>query len=175
MKLLPFDRFSLVTSKTVEEIQTSLEGVVRKPRWFDFSWSIGPFGSRPAQRYEGSFDNDGFKIWPVIRYRNSFTPVIVGRFEPHHIGLKISIIQRMNFVVTGFVVVWVSLVGVAAVLFLMIDETTSGESVPLEFRFLPVFMIVFAWALSTGGFWWEARHTKDELKLILDAQELMEV
>lgn len=174
MKILPFDRFSLVTTKSADEIQIVLGKAVRKPKWFEIRFSLGPFGKPPEHRYEGSFEETGFKISPVIRYQNSFLPVIVGRFEPHHIGLKISVIQRMNIVVTGFVAVWVSLVGVAAVVFPVIGQTTSGESVPLEFRFLPVFMLFFAWALATGGFWREARHTKEELKLMFDAEELAE-
>ncbi len=33
-------------------------------------------------------------------------------------------------------------------------------------------MTAFAFALTSGGFWWEARHTKDELITILDGSEI---
>ncbi len=157
MKLLPFDKFSLLSPHDRPVVIEKLQHSLAEPKFFRFR--------RPSESYQGRVDDEGFKISPVISYRNSFLPIIRGRFEAHHMGVKILVTQRLHNLVLGFITFWIT--GVMSIGGFIALE--SGAT--LDDRLFIFGMLAAAWALVTGGFWWEARHTKEELMSILDASE----
>ncbi|HPE31203.1 MAG TPA: hypothetical protein PLV61_08415 [Parvularculaceae bacterium] len=124
----------------------------------------------------GTASQSGFKIQRVIGYRNSFLPVIVGRFGPRHDGTRIDVVQRLHYVVATFMLFWFSSViaFLGLVLFGVGVNGATGEAGLLAGVLLPLFMLIFGWALVTGGFWLGARHTKEDLRLLFDARDLPE-
>ena len=160
MKYLPFDRFTLISPHDPAALAARLGQETEKRSFIPFK--------RPSTPYYGSVTNEGFNITPAIGYRNSFSPVIVGRFEFHHAGAKIDVVQRLHYFVMAFGAFWATVV--ATVGFALVNAAPI-EGEPLFLRLFPLGMLAFFWVLSTGGFWWEARHTRDNLSAILEARE----
>lgn len=157
MKFLPFDRFDLVSPLERPALIARLQRLIAPPSLIRFS--------KPNEPYIGAVSEDGFRLSPVIGYRNSFKPVIVGKFLPYYSGVRISVVQRPHLLVLAFMAVWfggVIIMGGAVALF--------GD-VELQARLIPAGMLLFGWALVVGGFWWEARHTREDLMQNLDATE----
>jgi len=168
VRLIPFDRFSFVSSKTQEELAAILSAKIARRQFRLFS--------KPSEPYVGTASQSGFKIQRVIGYRNSFLPVIVGRFGPRHDGTRIDVVQRLHYVVATFMLFWFSSViaFLGLVLFGVGVNGATGEAGLLAGVLLPLFMLIFGWALVTGGFWLGARHTKEDLRLLFDARDLPE-
>ena len=168
MKILPYDSFTLVTPKTPDEIVSTLGPHVREPKLFRIY--VGFMGKKPETPFEGKYDREGFTMWPAIRYRNSFRPVIFGRFEPHFAGTKIQIRQRLHFGVMAFLAVWIGLAG-----YIFYDFSSAGGLLrsgdqPFDPAFIGAAIFGFVYLMALGGFWWEARHTEAALSNILDAR-----
>lgn len=167
MKILPYDSFTLVTALSPDEIAARLAPQVREPKLIRFSF--GPLSKKPATPYEGRVSREGFKIWPAIRYRNSFLPIIVGRYEPHFSGMKVAVTQRLHLAVLAFLAIWIA--GFASVwLVLSGAGEFDGMRLPFDPALIPYLAAGFIWLITTGGFWWEARHTREKLSNILAAQ-----
>ncbi|MBI1365614.1 MAG: hypothetical protein GC153_06605 [Alphaproteobacteria bacterium] len=168
MRTLPFDRFTLVTPKSVGEIEAALVSSVARPKWR--AVRVWPFSPRPAQPYEGAVTAEGFKIWPLVRYRNNFLPVIVGRFEPCSGGVKIEVRQRLSRLALAFMALWTLLAAAFGAAFAVAPPGPEDAGFPFDPRLLPFLMMLFMWALAMCGFWWEARHTEKMLSKILDGE-----
>lgn len=169
MKFLPRDHFILYSLRSADELRTALRPHIRKPNFIQIM--LWPIGKKAEQRFEGAVDIKGFKIWPVIRYQNSFLPIIVGAFRESANGTTISVRQRLSPFVKWFSVVWATFVLLFLGFAIINPDNIENAETLWEARLIPVIMIGFLWCLANGAFWWEARHTKDELKRILDAHE----
>lgn len=168
MKLLPFDRFTLICPKSADEIEAALSPYVSKPKFFEMR--LGAFEKPPAQPFQGSITREGFKIWPHIRYRNSFLPIVVGGYEPHLSGTKIHVTQRLHVFALGFAVVWTFLAFGFGGAFVIAPPDPAVDKFLFDPRLVPYLMLFFFWAMAMGGFWWEARKTPERLSKILDAE-----
>lgn len=56
--------------------------------------------------FVGTVSECGFEITPKLWYRNSFVPIIKGRFVPDGEAVLIHVRMRMHTFVTGFSVFW---------------------------------------------------------------------
>ncbi|MEM0981674.1 MAG: hypothetical protein AAGH78_15555, partial [Cyanobacteria bacterium P01_H01_bin.58] len=74
MNLLPYNRFSVQTTRPLAAVINLLSEQVEAPR---LRWGF----KRDGARYTGTITDTGFTIHRVIYYRNSFLPRIQGRFE----------------------------------------------------------------------------------------------
>src|SRR4030095_9671339 len=98
---------------------------------------------------EGEISETGFKISTIIRYRNSFQPMLEGRFSPLLKGVRIEVRMRLHRSVLIFSALWLSLVvaGAAAVI---VEITSTGKFAgPM---FIPFGMLLFYGLLMTIGF-----------------------
>lgn len=73
MKVLPADSFTILTPDTLPIVVQRLNAQVEPTKVFRFSNKHLP--------YQGTISESGFQISHIIHYRNSFLPVIRGRFE----------------------------------------------------------------------------------------------
>ena len=156
--LVPYERFSLDSAET----PAALAGRLRAQTSTGSAWSL----SAPKEPYRGQVSEEGFRLQPVIRYRNSFLPVIIGRFEPTGGGARIDVRQRPVWFVLGFMTIWLAgvlLIGGAAVF----ASPESGD----QGLWIFLGMLGFGVLLVNGGFWLEARKTRGALKEMLGAQE----
>ncbi len=82
--LIPYKHFVINTNLSSEEAGRLAADNLAPPRSLFQARIYG-------KKFEGSVASDGFTINRIIRYRNSFLPVLNGRFKPHKKGTKIDI------------------------------------------------------------------------------------
>lgn len=127
-------------------------------RWFD----------KRRQAFEGSVSEEGFKINRIIRYRNSFLPVLQGQFFSHGHGVRIEVMMRLHVSVIVFCLVWIGFVGYMLWAFIrQWLEVGKYENAILG----PIGMLVFLYLLVTISFGIEANKARKLLARICQAVE----
>jgi hypothetical protein len=152
MNLIPYLTFSVSTTDRVSVVMDRLVEKVDRVSWF------------PALPYSGDVWNGGFKIVPVISYRNSFLPVICGAFEGHANYTIVHITMRIHWAVVGFLCFWCVMVGSA---FLTVLESVMAGDTSWAVLLVPAFMLMFAVGLAVGAFWWEVPQRRDDITRVL--------
>lgn len=154
MKLLPYDRFTLEANVLPGALQARLAAAVEPYK--AIRWRI-----QDCRPYQGQVSDAGFKISRIIDYRNSFLPVIRGRFLPAATGTHVEITMELEPLVAVFLGVWLLFwYGATVPIFLL-----NGPIQPMALMFwgMPlVVMVAFWWA-----FWYEANRSRRELTQIL--------
>jgi hypothetical protein len=157
--LLPYQKLVIEVPCSREELTRRLAKEVtgRKRNW-----------GRPEERaelFEGVVSDEGFEITRIIDYRNSFLPVIQGRFYPHVNGVRVEITMRLHVAVLIFSVFWLSMVGVSAVgAASHILATRSVDAATL----IPLGMLLFFYLMSTIGFGVEAKKASNLLNKLFE-------
>ena len=154
--LLPFDRFVLESGATTAELAARLSARVSTKSIWSFS--------KPKEPFRGRVSEESFSLHPVIDYRNSFKPVVLGRFKAVGGGARIVVSQRPALLALGFMSIWF-----AAVIF--INSAIMLSSTQGEFVWFGAAMLFLGAALVNGCFWYEARHTEGELRHIFGVPE----
>ena len=144
MNLIPFDRFTVETNDPIPIVAGKLSEKL------DHSWFRLPWYTCKGLAYAGSVWENGFKIIRVLNYRNSFQPVICGRFEAGANGTVVRITMRPSWIVLAFLIFWSSMIGSGA--FGMLAPIYRGE-IPWYALFFPAIMVVLALGLTTVSFW----------------------
>lgn len=158
--LLPYQKLVIEVPYSLEELIRRLgKEVTGRPR----SW--GWFEER-TELFEGVVSDEGFQISRIIGYRNSFLPVIQGRFYPYVKGVRVEITMRLHVAVLIFSIVWLSMVGlgVAGVL-AHILATRRVDSMML----IPFGMLLFFYLMVTIGFGVEAKKAGKLLNKVFEA------
>jgi len=150
MKFWPSDRFEIETTMSPEAIVTALNSKIEPKKLFRLSLDHAPF--------QGDISRDGFRITRIVHYRNSFLPVVTGKFLAGDSGTKVAIRLGLHPVVTAFMCVWFGIVGLAVVVALA--GLPSGLAPTSPVPLIPLGMLVLGWALVSGGFWFEAKKQK---------------
>ncbi|MFA6713805.1 MAG: hypothetical protein WCS27_00405 [Victivallaceae bacterium] len=153
MKIFPYDRFKIATMMTPEAIIGLLKAKIEPRKLFRFSSNHTTF--------EGNISQEGFEIRRIIHYRNSFLPVIFGKFRPKASGTEVIIKMRPHGFVIAFMCVWFGGVGLFGFIFFL--GVLSGKTSLFPTIFILIGMLVFGWALVSGGFWFEVRKQKPML------------
>ena len=157
--LFPYKQFVIDTAYSPEQLQNLLAQAVMPRR----SWAER---FRPAAKpFEGEVTADGFRISRSINYRNSFLPVITGRFSASDRGTRIEIRMSLHPAVVIFAFVWLSGVGSCALISVGSWFTGNFETGSL----IPPAMLVFFYVMVMGGFQWEANQAEPLLTHRLSA------
>ena len=132
---------------------------------------VGPraiFFATHDKPFSGTVADGTFEISRVIRYRNSFLPVVCGRIEPQGAGSRIHVRMRLHLFAMVFMTVWMGLVAVALVGILYVFALDQGglDGIAL---LAPLGMFAFGWALTTFGFWFEADKQERMLREMFEA------
>ncbi|MFT6502226.1 MAG: hypothetical protein ACJASQ_002352 [Crocinitomicaceae bacterium] len=164
MKYLPFENITYKTKLESEEALNRLGNVIEAKKTFRMT---GLFGSVNHNPYEGSIHGNSFKINRIIGYRNSFLPQITGVIEKDYSGTKIKVKMRLHTFVIVFLIIWVGIVGIACLSFLSM-MFTSQDFQPMNL--IPFGMLIFVYALVTGGFKYESIKSKKYLAQLFEAE-----
>lgn len=156
MKYLPFERITYKTNLSEQEVLTRLSGFV-EPKKFGL-------GRNPIKEYEGSVNSNSFEIQRVIKNRNSFLPQISGTIQKNNGETQIKIIMKLHWVVFVFLIFWCGFVVLFLIGILVMEDLKS-----LEF-FLPMFMLLFVYALTMYGFKSESKKSREYLKKSFEAE-----
>ena len=152
MKIVPYRRFLIKTSKSKNEIMQIILSNAEHPLLFRL------YGSKP---FWGKINDKGFKLTPNINYRNSFVPVIKGYVIEYDKGSIVNVKMRPYI----FVIIFMSIF-LAALAYTLITAIFSGQ----EFRFtmlIPFIIFLFVYELMYFLFQLEATNSKKLLTKLL--------
>lgn len=159
--LFPYQRLVFESPLSREEITRRLTRKVTKRRQDWFEKSTLPF--------EGTVSDTGFKVSRIINYRNSFLPVIDGRFFPLMRGVRVQVTVRLPANVLFFCVVWFSLVGLIGLGSILSPSSVKGVSA-FEMLIGVLAMSVFFYLLVTLSFRFEAKKASKLLSEVFEAE-----
>lgn len=173
---VPIEKYTIQTNLSEEEVLLRLRKIIGNPdRRFQFSFMGIDLKkhSNASFDYEGTISDNTFKISRVIRYRNSFLPVIKGTVSSFVNKTEIHISMKMHLVVTIFMIFWLSLTGIIAsfILIILLQSLISFNFRGLGFPMLiPVMMFLFGYLMMLFGFKYEARKAKKDLNILWEAE-----
>ena len=156
MSLIPYVTFSVTTTDPISVVARRLSEKIDRTSWFPGWTSNLP--------YTGDVWDNGFKVVPIISYRNSFLPIICGSFEPQASGTVVHVTMRIHWAVTVFLCVWCGIVGSAFIA--IFGSVVAGEAF-WGVLFFPLFMLLFAAGLTVGAFWWEMPQRREDITRVL--------
>jgi len=165
--LVPFEKYSLITSISPEEVHDRLAASV------DTSKSLF-HASRGNKSYYGQVSQFSFKIQRKITYRNSFLPVVKGQVSSFAGQTRIDIQMRPHVAVSVFMLVWLTFTGIAciAVSLVLIQRLMNSDDTKFNPALLtPYAMFIFGYALVTFGFKSESKIAKKFLADLLEGRK----
>ena len=157
---MPYYRFIIDTSLTVDDACSRVKTITRAPRGF---WE--PF--RPSRdetshcEFIGSVEPRAFRLRRDIHYRNSFLPMIRGRVIESTHGTRIHVSMFLHPLVAVFMAFWLSGVGFGV----LQNVSRAAGAVTI----VPIGMLLFGLALMIGGFFPEALKAKRLLQESLES------
>lgn len=168
--LLPFEKYTLTTDLSVEEVLTRLAGSMIPES--EYSWSF--FSNRYTKPYRGTINRLSFRMIRNISYRNSFLPVIKGKVTRTSGHTEVAIRMLPAGFVLFFMAIWLGLTGFVC-LIILVSAITHWEQV-LQNGFSPPSLIPFGmFAFGSGllyfAFKAESKVSKRFLADLLKAKE----
>lgn len=164
MKYLPFENISYKSKLDSGEVLERINQITEPKKAFRL---IGFFVSSNQKPYEGWVDGRSFKLNRIIAYGNSFLPIISGSIEKDFNGSTINIKMRLNTFVLVFIFIWFGGVGIAC-LAAIVSLLSEQNFDPLTL--IPFGMLIFAYALVTGGFKYESIKSKKYFAKLFGAE-----
>lgn len=156
MLLAPFERLTIETSLPPEEIRQKVADVIEPRRMFRFF-------SGEHKPYQGQLNDYRFEVSRIIRYRNSFLPVIKGEIRPDLGGSVIDITMHPHILVIIFIIIWVGLTVSAffwTFLIALVAVVQSNSTEGVVGILFPIGGLMFVYLLVMGGFKFEAVKSK---------------
>ena len=120
LPVIPYKHIRISTTLTVEEAVRLVSSAISPRRTLD-NWST-PNG----KDFEGSVTEQGFQIQKIIHHRNSFLPILYGKFIPTEKGTKVEVHLTLDVLMIIFVCFWLAGFG-GVFLFLARNSITTGE------------------------------------------------
>jgi hypothetical protein len=152
MTLIPYENFSLSSSKSIKDLVTILsQNVAQTP-------SFSVFRKVHDKPFEGKFSENGFKVKRVVHYYNSFVPIVEGHFIRSSEGTNVTI-QMFPHPISYFFILVVIIFGLIfgnAVGPLFSKQTSLSLILPVVFGIVSYIVVYCA-------FWLEAKHARKEL------------
>ena len=164
MKLLPFDNLTLYSPYSPEAAISRLQAVVEPRR------SFALFTTRQMP-YEGWIKVSEFEITHIIRYRNSFLPVIKGNIQTIIGGTNINIQMKPNVFVLLFMAVWLGGTGIGF-FSTLIPYLTGDQQADLGAVLFTGGMFFLGYLLIMFGYKSEARKSKRFFLELFQAREI---
>ncbi|MFZ1027139.1 MAG: hypothetical protein WAN66_13065 [Limnoraphis robusta] len=159
MQLLPHETFTLRSREPLSKIIEKLEAKIEPQKIIRWGFS------RRHLPYEGTISHSGFQIHRIIHYRNSFLPLIRGKFESLPNETLVHITMRLHpFVMTFLIFVFSTLYSLSLAVFF--SEILSGNVPVFEavlFLGFPLFTLFSFWCV----FWYEVNRSRRELTQII--------
>jgi len=136
MWFLPYDRLTIGTDLSPEEVRRRLEEVIGPRQWFQWLYS------RDDKPYQGEWDGKRFKISPVsIRRRSRYLPVIQGEIFPQYPGTIIELVMRQDIIYVIVMILYCILV---------VGGPGAGTSVTCSF--VTAFWLLVPYLMTMIGF-----------------------
>lgn len=152
MTLIPYEHFSLSSSKSIKDLVTILsQNIAQTP-------SFSVFRKVHDKPFGGKFSEKGFKVTRVVHYYNSFIPIVIGHFNRLSEGTNVTVRMFPHPISYFFILVAIifGLIFGNAVGPLFSKRTSCGLMLPVVFGIISYIVVYCA-------FWIEAKHARREL------------
>jgi len=160
MRIIPYRSMELVGPKPPDQVAEQLAAKVEPWRWVRWRFP------REHLPFMGKVSPEGFKLAQVLNYRNSFQPILYGRFEPVAEGARVRVRMMphplplgLAGLILGFLILFGSLAW---------QVYREGSAAPL---ILVAVMALGILAMISLGFWWEALKAQGLLEESLGLKE----
>lgn len=170
-KYLPFEKYTLISRLSVDEVKNRLTANIEPKKKFEFSL----FNKGRSKPYEGSISGNQFIISRIIDYRNSFLPVIKGQISEKPGQVHIQINMRPFTGVLIFFTFWIGIVSIvclAIIVVAIVQFRQILESGVTPGALIPFGMLIFGILLVTIGFKSESRDSKEFLRELLEGEDI---
>lgn len=137
MKLLPYDKFEIETFLSPVQARKLIETIiVPKPSFSQAFLNAldNMFKKSGTDQFIGKLDDHGFRLTRVIYYRNSFLPIVKGRFEQGSVGTRLEVSMTLHPAITVFVLIWfigVGTIGLMAILYMFLNNFHPKFLIPI--------------------------------------------
>ena len=159
MRILPYINEEYTTTMTPSELAEKLSHIVEPKQ----HWTHAIFRKKRSKPFEGEVSDTSFEIRPIIRYRNSFIPIISGQVIAVERGSVIKLEMKLHSFVKSFMVSWLGSLGIGLI------WITASMIQTLSFNpliFFPMVMWLFGYFLVKKGFNYEAIPAQTTLEAI---------
>ena len=164
MNIFAKQRVTYRTTLPKNELLMLLDGNIEKGFLFP---NLGRKASKKP--YNGGWGENGFFIKRTTNYRSSFLPEIKGKIKEDGNGIIIIDVEiSVPISVKIFMGIWLGFV----VLFMTLMMITAKEDIPVVPLLIPIFMLIFGYVMPCFIFWKEVNRSKNDLKNILQAEEV---
>ena len=161
MTFLPIEDLHYDSPLTPVQIQERITASIEPKQMLRFR------KKKDSKPYEGHISGDNFEINRIIGYRNSFLPQIKGNIQAAASGAVVEVKMRLSIFVYIFLAFWCGSLGIFFMTFL-VSNILKEQFDPVIF--IPLGMILFAYLMVTGGFKYEAKIAKKDLRKILEGR-----
>lgn len=164
MNWWPYEKFSVVSTLNLDEIKSRMIEQVTPTSsviFFEQLTNIYP------ATFKGYVNADGFKIEPVIVGRNSFIPLIKGKFEATVSGSRVYITMAMHNEIS-YIMIGVATFLVFAGVMSWLSTLQSGK---FDFVSLsPFWMLILVYLMVIYGFNLESNSCRTFLIELLEGE-----
>jgi hypothetical protein len=172
-QFLPVENFTLTTKLSAEEVCNRIANKIEPKK----SFRMLLFSTSSSKPYEGYVNTGAFKINRIIRYKNSFLPLIEGQIyskaSKTFIKIEMNVLKWVVAIVIGIVGVFV----IGGMAFNTIFSANSKGSFPENFIFHPLFIFVlplFFYVVVYFSFKFESKKSKYFLATLLEGEEVID-
>lgn len=153
---MPYLVYRTESAIPIHKIPESLQRFVGRPNWLG-----APRDSIP---FLGTVDSNGFTISRVIRGRDSFNPVLYGRFFASGHGTRLRVIMTFHPLVWLFLILWSVFNGYTSLEGLLNHHLADFWGC--------LCFLIFAWVVAVPLFYWNASRSKLLLRQSLGLRDL---
>ena len=165
MSILPHEDYQLITSLPEEEVVELISGQIEPQQ----TWRLAQFRSNKNQKpYEGVITGNIFKIIRIIRYRNSFLPMISGTIKQQGESTRIHIEMKIMPLATLFITLLIGVILIMGISFLFIGLHDRSFLPAIA---VPVIMFGMGYFMVYWGFKLESAKSKKFLRELFRADE----
>lgn len=157
MKLLPYENYIINTVLSRIEVINRLKLKIDPPTRF-ILW----FSDKKSEKdYQGRFSANGFEIVRIIKYRNSFLPIITGTFMNGSPGTQIHVKMQLALFVKVFLCFCLGAISLFLI-FLIVSQISNREFDRVIL--VPFGMFTFGYLLALFGFKYESAKSRQFLE-----------
>jgi hypothetical protein len=154
---MPFMTYEGQARSPQDQVADTLRQCVSAPRWFNLP--------RPSTPFVGAVSDTRFRIARVVAGRDSFNPMLYGRFLPCAGGTRVKVVMTFHPVVWLFLLAWSGATGYGFIGSLRDNGGVIG---------IPLFFVIVPWVTAVPFFYFGAFRSRDLLQQRLGLEDISE-
>ena len=165
MKLIPSEKIELKTDLSIQEVRDILSENIRPKKKVFLSFTR----EKETKRFEGTFENDEFKLQRIVVGKKSFAPQIIGKIQEDTEDTKLTMDMKLRLSTILFLIYALGFVSFALIMALIGVFNQDTNPILLIFPFI---MLVFIIGLVQYSFSSEKEKSIRDMKEIFGSEIL---